>query len=81
MLRLMGDMLKLIWWVVIGLFQSRDALEAEIVALRHQLNVLRRKAPKQVAFNTFDRLVFSGLYRLAPGVLSALGERQPNAMC
>jgi hypothetical protein len=46
MLRLMGDLLKLIWCFVIGLFQSRDALEAEIVALRHQLNVLRRKAPR-----------------------------------
>jgi hypothetical protein len=33
MLRLMGDMLKLIWWVVIGLFRSRASLEAEIVAL------------------------------------------------
>jgi len=36
MLRLMGDLLKLIWRVVIGLFRSRAALEAEIVALRHQ---------------------------------------------
>ena len=35
MLALMGDVFKLIWWVVIGLFRSRDSLEAEIVALRH----------------------------------------------
>ena len=34
MVRLMGDMLKLIWWVVIWLFRSRASLEAEIVALR-----------------------------------------------
>jgi hypothetical protein len=53
MLRLMGDMLKLIWWVVIGLFRSRASLEAEIVALRHQLNVLRRKSPKRLAFSNF----------------------------
>jgi hypothetical protein len=32
MLRLMGDMLKLIWWAVIGLFRSRAALEAEIAS-------------------------------------------------
>jgi hypothetical protein len=38
MLRLMADMLKLIWWAIIGLFRSRASLEAEIVALRHQLN-------------------------------------------
>jgi len=43
MLRLMGDMLKLIWWVVIGLFRPRASLEAEIVALRHQLKPLNKK--------------------------------------
>ena len=75
MLRLMGDMLKLIWWVVIGLFRSRASLEAdeaEIVALRHQLNVLRRKSPKRLAYRNFDRLIFAGLYRIAPNVLNAL---------
>jgi hypothetical protein len=55
-------------------------LEAEIVALRHQLNVLRRKAPKRVAFNTFDRLVFACLYRLTPGVLSALAIVKPETV-
>ena len=34
MLRLMRDMLNLIWWVIIGRFRSRASLEAEIVALR-----------------------------------------------
>jgi len=40
MVRLMRDMLKLIWWGVIGLFRSRASLEAEIVALRHHLKVM-----------------------------------------
>gem|GEM_PF-6214294 len=40
--------------------------EAEILALRHQLTVLRRKSPKRLAFSNFDRLVFAGLYRIAP---------------
>jgi hypothetical protein len=80
MLRLMGDMLKLIWWVVIGLFRSRTSLEAEILALRHQLNVLRRKAPKRVAFNNFDRLVFASLYRITPGVLTALTIVKPETV-
>jgi hypothetical protein len=35
------------------------------IFLRHQLNVLRRKAPKRVAFNTFDRFIFGSLYRIA----------------
>jgi hypothetical protein len=55
----MGNMLKLIWWAVIGLFRSRTSLEAEILTLRHQLNVLRRKSPKRLAFSNFDRLVFA----------------------
>jgi hypothetical protein len=36
-------------------------LEAEILTLRHQLNVLRRKAPKRIVFSNFDRLVFASL--------------------
>ena len=72
MLRLMGDMLKLIWWGVIGLFRSRASLEAEIMALRHQLIVLRRKSPKRLVFSNFDRLVFATLYRIAPRVVNAL---------
>jgi hypothetical protein len=46
----MGDVLKLIWWVVIGLFRARVSLEAEISTLRHQLNVLRRKSPSGSRF-------------------------------
>jgi hypothetical protein len=80
MLRLMGDLLKLIWCFVIGLFRSRAALEAEIVALRHQLNVLRRKAPKRVALRAFDRLLFATLYRIAPGVLNALVIVKPETV-
>ena len=80
MLRLMGDMLKLIWWVVIGLFRSRASLEAEIVALRHQLNVLRRKSTKRLAFSNFDRLIFAGLYRIAPNVLNALVIVKPELL-
>jgi hypothetical protein len=47
----MGDVLKLIWWAVIGLFQSMASHKAEILALRHQLNVLRRKSPKWLAWH------------------------------
>ena len=80
MLRLMRDMLKLIWWVVIGLFRSRASLEAEIVALRHQLNMLRRKSTKRLAFSNFDRLIFAGLYRIAPNVLNALVIVKPETV-
>src|SRR3954447_12411178 len=68
----MSDLCRLIWCALIGLFRSRAALEAEILVLRHQLNVLRRKSPKRLAFGNVDRLVFAGLYRAAPGILDAL---------
>jgi hypothetical protein len=36
----MADVLKLIWWTVVGLFRSRVSLEAEILTLRQQKGVL-----------------------------------------
>jgi hypothetical protein len=47
----MVDLCRLIWYVVAGLFRSRAALHAEVLVLRHQLNVLRRKSPKRLVFN------------------------------
>jgi predicted RNase H-like nuclease len=53
-------------------------LEAEILTLRQQLNVLQRKAPKRVAFSTLDHLVFASLYWIAPGVVNALVIVKPE---
>jgi hypothetical protein len=50
----MSDLCRLIWCVLIGLLRSRAALEAEILVLRHQLNVLRRKSPKRLTFSSID---------------------------
>ena len=36
----MAELLQLIWSALTGLFRSRASHEAEIAALRHQLNVL-----------------------------------------
>jgi hypothetical protein len=75
----MSDLCRLIWCALIGLFRSRAALQAEILVLRHQLNVLRRKSPRRLAFSNVDRLVFAGLYRLAPGVLDDIPRNPPDA--
>src|SRR5271163_1890187 len=72
----MRDVCSLIWLALIGLFRSRASLQAEILTLRHQLNVLRRKSPQRLTFTSIDRLVFAGLYRLAPGALDAFEDRQ-----
>jgi transposase InsO family protein len=76
----MIDLCRLIWCALIGLFRSRSSLEAEILVLRHQLNILRRKSPKRPAFGSIDRLVFAGLYGLAPNVLSALAIVRPETV-
>jgi hypothetical protein len=76
----MSDLCRLIWCALIGLFRPRAALEAEILVLRHQLNVLRRKSPKRVALSSIDRLLLVGLYRLAPGVLDALKIIRPETL-
>jgi hypothetical protein len=67
----MVDVLILPWTALTSLFRSRVRLEAEILILRRQINVLRRKSRKRSDFRPFDRLVFVG-YRLAPGILGAL---------
>ena len=76
----MRDLCSLIWWAVVGLVRSRVALQAEILVLRHQLNVLRRKSPKRMALGNIDRVVLIGLYRLAPKVLEALKIITPETV-
>jgi hypothetical protein len=76
----MADVLKLIWWAVIGVLRSRASLEEEILTLRGQLNVLRRKLLKRSAFNNFDRLIFVGLYQIAPRVVEALTIVEPETV-
>ena len=76
----MHELCWLIWRGLIGFFRSRALLQADILVLRHQLNVLRRKSPKRLTFGSIDRLIFAGLYGLAPKVLSALAIVRPEAV-
>src|ERR1700747_1233845 len=61
----MIDGLKLLACMVVSLFRSKGRLEAEIVILRHQLNILRRRKPSGKRLTLVDRLIFVWLYRLA----------------
>jgi hypothetical protein len=76
----MGDLCRLIWCPLIGLFRPRAALEAEILILRHQLNVLRRRSSKRVTLSSVDRPLLVGLYRLAPEVLDGLKIIRPETL-
>jgi hypothetical protein len=76
----MRELCSFIWCSVVGLVPSRVALQAEILVLRHQLNVLRRKSPERMALGNIERVVLIGLYRLAPKVLEALKIITPETV-
>src|SRR6476469_622118 len=76
----MRGLLNLIRRMLFGLFRSKASLEAEILALRHQLNVLHRGSPKRPVFSNFDRMVFVCLYRIAPRILEALTIVEPETV-
>ena len=76
----MRDLLNLIRWMLLGLVRSRRSLEAENLALRHQLKVLHRRAPKRPALRDFDRLLFVCLYRIAPRILDTFTIVKPKTV-
>src|ERR1017187_1710922 len=76
----MKEACSLIRTALIGLFRTRSSLAAEILVLRHQINILRRHSPKKQTFSAMDRLIFAGLYRLSPTVLNALAIVKPDTV-
>ena len=72
--------LRALGWIVVSRFKSRERLEAENLALRHQIIVLRRSAPLRLRFLGSDRLLFVWLYRLWPGVLNAIVIVKPETV-
>ena len=51
-------LLRLLCGALIGLLRSSAWREAEILILRHQINVLKRKSPDRPALSNVDRFVF-----------------------
>ena len=68
-------MLRLVRFIVSVLarrFRRRVVLELEVLALRHQLHVLRRERPGRPRLFAIDRLFWVCLYRLWPRCLEAM---------
>jgi hypothetical protein len=61
-------------------FRSKSRLEAENVALRHQLTVLQRKVRGRVRLTNNDRWFFVQLYRLFPSILQVLTIVRPETL-
>ena len=55
------------------LFKPRPRLEAEILILRHQLNILQQRTPRRRPhLRWIDRALFIWLYRRYPRILDAV---------
>jgi hypothetical protein len=61
-------------------FKSRQRLEAEILMLRHQLNVLQQRAPSRPYLTWADRALFVWLYRRFPRILDSLAIVRPETI-
>ena len=61
-------------------FKSRRRLEAEILVLRHQLNILQRGVPRRLHLRWADRALFIWLYRRCPRILDAITIVRPETV-
>ena len=66
--------------VLCDCFKSRRRLEAEILVLRHQLNVLQQRAPRRLYLTWADRALFVWLYRGFPRILDAIMILRPETI-
>jgi hypothetical protein len=60
--------------------RSRASLELELIALRHQVTVLRRQRPGRPQLSSLDRLLWVWLYRIWPQVVDAMVLVKPTTV-
>jgi hypothetical protein len=61
--------------------RSRASLELEVIALRHQLSVLKRKRPGRARLFYADRLLWIWLYRLWAQAINAMVYEHRHRFC
>src|SRR5262245_57736755 len=76
----MIECVGLVFSAIAARFKSRARLEAEVLVLRHQLNVLVRKAGRRPRLLSWDRLAFVVLYRLCPPMLDSVSIIRPHTV-
>ena len=73
--------IRAMFWAFRRCFRSRLALQAEIIALRHQLAVLQRKnSGRRVRLQNWDRILWVWLSRLWTGWRTALRILKPETV-
>jgi transposase InsO family protein len=73
-------MAELLFGWLVSLLKSRRRLRAENLVLRHQVNILRRRALGRARLSNLDRLVFVWLYRISPTVVDAVAIIRPETL-
>src|SRR3954454_14373359 len=76
----MSDLIRLLFALIVDLFRSRAALEAEILVLRQQIIVLRGGKATRLPFTAADRLVLGWVCRLFPKTCDALAIVRPETV-
>jgi len=66
--------------VLVSPFKSKNRLEAENAALRHQVVMLRRIVHRRVRLTNSDRVFFIQLYRWFPSVLNVITVIGPETL-
>jgi len=73
----MSSLFVALFALVASSFRTRAALQAEILALRHQLAVFQKNAPRRLRLRRCDRLLWVVLYRFWSGWRRCLQMVQP----
>jgi hypothetical protein len=76
----MDALVCFIWSILAAAFKSKNRLEAENAALRHQLMVLRRQVRGRIQLTNLDRLFLVQLYRWCPSILRVVAVVQPETV-
>src|SRR6202050_144515 len=76
----MSSLFVALFALVTSSFRSRVALQAEILALRHQLAVFQKNAPRRLRLQRSDRLLWVLLSRWWPGWRRSLHIVRPDTV-
>src|SRR5580692_4325102 len=76
----MSSLFVALFALVTSSFRSRVALQAEILALRHQLAVFQKNAPRRLRLQRSDRLLWILLSRWWPGWRRSLHIVRPDTV-
>ena len=73
-------LLKSIIWSLFRRAVAPSSAEADNVALRHQVMLLKRQLGRRPGLTRWDRLLFAALYHIQPDVLSSISIVRPETV-